>query len=613
LQSPQVGLSRWISRSIGLSLGLQTMSAAELHRTAPLKLSLTAIVLAYAALGSCALALISKGGHKWIGDAGTLTTVLAVLGAVFAVMSRFMLDQCLHASLQRLAHLSLESAVPMASLHKHDIATRGNLFEAISRSGWRGPLYRCGFPIVAILMSATLKKAFAVEHRLVETSVRGDAASLVDPVNILSRVRGTTSPGAIIYNTTTSIGSGQNPNQTSWTYFTATTADPTGLEVVEYFMPSLPRLVASGSGGYTGYVAGSVPSLVSQVQCSANKYIVSSVLGSIQNSDNRILVGYMDDGRTPIVQVTSIAANWSCLATVANATGNATYTSDGSGTWFTSSVNMQSDSNGTFFTTRARWAGIPIIISDSLGATRSYSGWSWGSGSQNHVGYSDMLVSSRLSFASAILSISEARMKPAPEGTFGTAYQPVQFIVLQANWALVVTTVLLWLQSVAAFLHLWGLGEIRFDLSMLQLMALASPPRGVGAALLGHCSGLRTKLMPKAWLAVRSSQSLGAPHKHLTAVAASVDANRNVILLGDMPINGWTKVQNDVPHALYGGESCGGNLHDSSEAVHRIYQQDPYALLHNQQCSQTAVRTSGTKGPVPLITRYERLGTGGSG
>jgi hypothetical protein len=109
---------------------------------------------------------------------------------VFAVMSRFLLDQCLHASLQRLAHMSLDSAVPMAALHKHDIATKGNLFEAISRSGWRGPLYRCGFPVVVMVVSATLKKAFTIESRLLETNVTRNAASLVDPVNTDSPCQG---------------------------------------------------------------------------------------------------------------------------------------------------------------------------------------------------------------------------------------------------------------------------------------------------------------------------------------------------------------------------------------------------------------------------------------
>jgi hypothetical protein len=61
-----------------------------------------------------------------------------------------------------------------------------------------------------------------------------------------------------VYNTTASIGSGQDPNQTSWTYLAATKADPTGLEAVEYFMPSLPLLVASGSVDYTSYIDGSL-------------------------------------------------------------------------------------------------------------------------------------------------------------------------------------------------------------------------------------------------------------------------------------------------------------------------------------------------------------------
>src|SRR5947207_16000807 len=97
---------------------IQPASAAKLPRTKTLKRSLAAIGLAYAGLGFCGVAYAVKGGNEWSGDNGTLTTVLAVLGVVFAVMSRFMLDQCQRASLQRLGHMSLESASPMASLHK---------------------------------------------------------------------------------------------------------------------------------------------------------------------------------------------------------------------------------------------------------------------------------------------------------------------------------------------------------------------------------------------------------------------------------------------------------------------------------------------------------------
>src|SRR5271156_3079626 len=107
------------------------------------------------------------------------------------------------------------------------------------RSGWRGPVYRWAFPVIAIVTSAMLKKVFTLEVQPVQTTITGVDASFVDPVNITSRVRGTAYAGATMYNTTTSIGSGQNPNQTSWTYVVATTSDSTSMKNVRYFMPRL--------------------------------------------------------------------------------------------------------------------------------------------------------------------------------------------------------------------------------------------------------------------------------------------------------------------------------------------------------------------------------------
>jgi hypothetical protein len=68
-------------------------------------------------------------------------------------------------------------------------------------------------------MSAVLKKVFTIEQLVLETSIAGANASLIDPVideaGQRTPVTGTGYPGAIVYNTTTSIGSGGNPSQSS--------------------------------------------------------------------------------------------------------------------------------------------------------------------------------------------------------------------------------------------------------------------------------------------------------------------------------------------------------------------------------------------------------------
>jgi hypothetical protein len=529
------------------------MSAKKLPNTWSLTGSLVLSAVVYACLGASAVALKAKGGHKWVGSANTLTTVLAVIGALFTPLSRYLLAQCQSANLQHLAHQSLTGSVKIANLHKYDVASKGSFVDLVKwRSGWRGPVYRWAFPVIAIVTSAMLKKVFTIEVQPVQTTITGVDASFVDPVNITSRVRGTAYAGAIMYNTTTSIRSGQNPNQTSWTYVVATTSDSTGMKNVRYFMPRLPYMVADGTAGYTEYAATSVPALVSETQCSSAESNVAVPEGGIENGPYNITLGYTENGLA-IVQVTATRITWSCVASMSNATGSASWISDAGGNWNTSNVDMKSISSQDFITTIARWRMMADIISDSLGATAGYSGWDWETGDEHVTGYSDMLVSTRLSFAAATLAYSETRTTDTQNQKSGTACQRVQFIVLQPNWALVATAALMLLQAVLALLHLWKIGSLKLDFSILQLIAMASPGVGVGTALFGHCAGLRPELKPNGWLTVRSRQiGPDANQRHL-GWWASLDPNGQ---LPDEQHGGpgpeWTAVQGN---ALYAGQA----------------------------------------------------------
>jgi hypothetical protein len=509
-----------------------------------LKCSLAAIGLFYTVLGAAALALLVRGGHSWKGDTSTLTTVLAVLGVIFTISSKFLVEECVKASLQRLANQSIQAAVPMSSLHDYDIATKGNLLESLIYSKWRGPVYRFAFPILAILMSAVLKKVFTIEQLVLETPITGTDALLIDPVidaaGQRTPVSGTAYPGAIVYNTTTSIGSSENPSQSSWTYMLARTTDPTGMESVTYVMPRMPLLVVEGDAGYVEYSAESVPSLVAQVHCSSQTY-ESIIEGEISNGFYNVTLGYLLDTEglnysSPIAQVVTEAGTiWSCIGTYGNATANVNYTSDGSGSWIVSSVeNLQNEAISDWLTTGARWNMMSDIMSDALGATAGFSGWDWYQSGETDLVYSNMLVCTRLSFAASLFGFSIPRMGNGADDISGTAKRTLLFIVVKDNWALIITLILLLVQSIAAFAHIFGLGKVKLDLSMLQLVALTTSDPAMSNMLRGHSVGLNPKLPAYGSLAIRATLGEG-DHQRLFVLAAP---EGNVSLQGNEIVGG---------------------------------------------------------------------------
>jgi len=119
------------------------MSAKKLPNTWSLTGSLVLSAVVYACLGASAVVLKAKGGHKWVGSANTLTTVLAVIGALFTPLSRYLLAQCQSANLQRLAHQSLTGSVKIANLHKYDVASKGSFVDC-QMAKW---LARPGVPL----------------------------------------------------------------------------------------------------------------------------------------------------------------------------------------------------------------------------------------------------------------------------------------------------------------------------------------------------------------------------------------------------------------------------------------------------------------------------------
>ena len=129
------------------------------------------------------------------------------------------------------------------------------------------------------------------------------------------------------------------------------------------------------------------------------------------------------------------------------------------------------------------------------------------------------------------LGFSDTRTSLPPDEMVGTAYKPVQHIELLANWALISTAALLWIQAIVTVYHLRNLGGLRLDFSLLQIMAMStSPPETnaltqhgreipegvgigtrIGESLVGFCSGQPRPpaAPPSPYLSVRQRQITG--------------------------------------------------------------------------------------------------------
>jgi hypothetical protein len=124
----------------------------------------------------------------------------------------------------------MKGSVSLDCPHKMDIALRGSMTTAL-KSPWSIP-YRVALPVLAIVTSATFKKTLGTGLESSSVIITGKDTSFVDPTSVGNGIRGTSFAGAILYNTTTSIGNGMNPAQRSWTYIAANASDLSGLDSV---------------------------------------------------------------------------------------------------------------------------------------------------------------------------------------------------------------------------------------------------------------------------------------------------------------------------------------------------------------------------------------------
>lgn len=500
-----------------------------LPTTGKTKVALVLTGIVYLGLGIYGIVLFAKGGNRWAGGVNTLTWVLAVVGAVFSILSRVLFAQCQAAALQSIGSKAITGGVSLSCLHKMDIGVRGPMTTLFKKPsvpwGWA---YKVVIPGLAILTSFTFKKSFGPGIADLAENITGSEATTVDPTHVGTGIRGTSYAGAIIYNTTASVGNNMNPSQKSWTYLVTNISDETGLLNVLYYMPSLPTFVAAGSSGYVSYTANDIPSLLASVVCSNQSYTIGDSSGGIENYDNNITVTRTTDGVAIIQVMTAADIMWSCTSTLWATSGNFTFSSDTNGNWNVSSLNsVQVTALKPFDTTVARWKMMAYIISDALSTTAGYSGWDWTIGTPASVGYSKMLLSTRLSFAAATLGFSQERASPGPKITSGQAYFRENQVTIHANWALVITTILLLVQSVIPLLHVYRLGEFQIDFGILQIMEMRVTAirnqQDYGPQLNGHCSKYRSSSnvlrdIDNRYIAIKTSGGNGLQHLALVEV-----------------------------------------------------------------------------------------------
>ncbi|KAI1621997.1 hypothetical protein EDD37DRAFT_683955 [Exophiala viscosa] len=128
------------------------------------------------------------------------------------------------------------------------------------------------------------------------------------------------------------------------------------------------------------------------------------------------------------------------------------------------------------------------IISDALGTTAGYSGWDWNTSTSTDESFSVMLIATRVSFVAAMLGFSLVRMQDSPSGVMGIAFKAVSKIILIDNYALIMTVILLMLQSIFALVHAFLLSKFRIDLGLLQLMEIREAAGIHGPSLSGYCA-----------------------------------------------------------------------------------------------------------------------------
>lgn len=511
--------------------------AQGLPTTRTLKWNLGLLVLLYISLAAFGAWLIARGGYSWDGDTERLTTILAVLGVIFTFTARMLQSQCQTARMQFLAGKAIEHSVPLRDIHEMDMAIRGGDIGLSSLSTW-SLFYRALLPFLAIAMSAALKKTMTVDVERVPHDISASDTVLQDPINTEDCHRTPAFPGAIMYNTTSGYSSHVDPTQTSWTYIIANQSDPTGLESVTFSMPWWPTLVAEGQSGYVNYTASEVPRLSASVQCSiweslnftadVDKFTTPyDPSYNIKNANNAI---FYWEKRTTITVITNSSIAWNCTAEMGVSRGNASYMSDGNGNWNLTSMESSPSTSVSFITPALRLTLSSIVTSDILGSASTSIGWCWDAYSFNETQLSQMLIATRLSFATSLLGITNNRNNSDSSSTTsppGDAYILVTKIKLLSNWSLRLTIALLGLQGVLAFSHLIFPSSYRIDFSLLQVMEMQQATHddengsSVAPLLTGHCSTRRNDVEVDANVSIRFDEA----SNHLGIVKDGVEGS----------------------------------------------------------------------------------------
>jgi hypothetical protein len=488
-------------------------TAQKLPTTRTLKGQLACLALLYLSLAAFAAWLSARGGYSWDGDTEKLTTILAVLGVIFTFTARMLQSECQTARMQFLAGKAIKRSVSLRDIHEMDTAIRGGHFGSFSLSAW-GLFYKALLPVLAIAMSAALKKTLTVDIEHVQQPVSAQDAVLTDPINTDSCRRAQTFPGAVMYNTTSVYNNYVDPTQTSWPYIIADKNGTTGIENITFHMPWWPALVAEGRSGYVNYTAEDVPRLSASVQCNVwNFDSTSTTLGaltsdtshnpaSINNGGNTVMYWApehndlpSDTGPLAIAVLTEKGLAWNCTAEMSLSQGRISYVSDGNGNWNLTSIAPSYSTPINFETAVMTKKLASIIMSDILGSASTSTGWCWDYASINGTQLSQMLIATRLSFAASLLGITTNRYNlDSTASPPGVAYMLATKIKLLNGWGLSLTIALLGLQGALAFGHLVLPSHYRIDFGILQVMEMQQAThddeyrRSVAPLLTGHCS-----------------------------------------------------------------------------------------------------------------------------
>jgi hypothetical protein len=137
-------------------------------------------------------------------------------------------------------------------------------------------------------------------------------------------------------------------------------------------------------------------------------------------------------------------------------------------------------------------------------------------------------------------------MSNGPNDAAGTAKRALSFIIVKDNWALIITLILLLVRSTAAFAHIFGLGKVRLDLSILQLVALTTSNSELSKRLRGHWVGLNPKVPTYGSLAVRAALGQGE-YQRLCVLVASEEQG-NTTLQGNEAAGSWGFVHTKTPY-----------------------------------------------------------------